>query len=87
MSQYSHENTCVGVFFNKDADLQACNFIQKRLQSLYNKIAGLKVCIFIKKRLKRRYFPVDIAKFLKTPILRNIYEPQLLPVASVYIPR
>ena len=28
ISQYSHENTCVGVFFNKVASLQACNFIK-----------------------------------------------------------
>ena len=32
ISQYSQKNTCVGVFFNKDADLRAGNFIKKRLQ-------------------------------------------------------
>ena len=33
ISQYSQENTCFGVsFFNKNAGLQACNFIKKRLQ-------------------------------------------------------
>ena len=29
---------------------------------------------FIKKRLKHRYFPVNIRKFLRTPILNNIWE-------------
>ena len=33
MSQYSQENTFVGVFFNKIAGFQACNFIKKRLQN------------------------------------------------------
>ena len=27
---------------------------------------GLKTCIFIKKRLQHKYFPVNIAKFLRT---------------------
>ena len=29
--QYSQENVCVGVFFNKVAGVQACNFTKKRL--------------------------------------------------------
>ena len=29
---------------------------------------------FIKKRLQHRYFPVNITKFLRTPILKNIWE-------------
>ena len=29
---------------------------------------------FIKKRHQHRYFPVNITKFLRTPILKNIYE-------------
>ena len=32
ISQYSQENTCVGVFFNENAGLQSYNFIKKRLQ-------------------------------------------------------
>ena len=41
------------------------------LGSLFNKAAHLKACNF---RLKHRCFPVNIAKFLKTPILRKICE-------------
>ena len=29
---------------------------------------------FIKKRLQHRYFPMNITKFLRTPILKNIWE-------------
>ena len=29
---------------------------------------------FIKKRLQHRYFPLNITKFLRTPILKNIWE-------------
>ena len=39
------------------------------LKFLFNKVAGLQVCIFIKKRLQHRCFPVNIARFLRTPIL------------------
>ena len=33
ISQYSQENTCVDSLFKKNAGLQACNFIKKRLQN------------------------------------------------------
>ena len=68
ISQYSQENTCVGVFFNKVSDLQACNFIKKRLQ--------------------HRCFPVKFAKFLRTAILKNIYEQQQFygsPISSQFL--
>ena len=51
------------------------------LESLLNKVAGLKACIFIKKRLQHRCFPVNIAKFLRTPILKK----DLILVASGHI--
>ena len=50
------------------------------LESLFNKIAGLKACNFINKRLQHRVFSVNIAKFLRIPILKNICEPLLLIV-------
>ena len=34
------------------------------LESHFNNVADLQPCSFIKKRLQRRYFPVNIAKFL-----------------------
>ena len=48
------------------------------LESFLNKVTGLKSCNFIKKRLQQRYFIVNIAIFLRTPILKNICERLLL---------
>ena len=50
-------------------------FTEKQLrQSLFfNKAAGMRpeACNFIKKRLWRRCFPVNFAKFIRTPFLQN----------------
>ena len=48
------------------------------LESLFNKFAGLRTCNFIKKRLQLSCFVVNIVKFLRTPILKNIIEQLLL---------
>ena len=48
------------------------------LESLFNKVVGREACNFIKKRLQHRCFPMNIAKFLRTPILKNIYKRLLL---------
>ena len=41
-------------------------------QSLhFNKVIGLKTATLLKKKLWHRYFPVDFAKFLRTPYLQN----------------
>ena len=40
-------------------------------ESLFNKVVNHKTCNFIKKRLQRRYFPVNIAKLLRTPPVAN----------------
>ena len=42
------------------------------LKSLFNKVTGLKACNFIKRNLQHRCFLVNIVKFLRTPILKNI---------------
>ena len=47
-------------------------------ESLFNKVAGLKAC---KKRLQRRGFPVNIVKFLRETIFKNICEQLLLFVS------
>ena len=51
---------------------------------LFNKVAGLKACNFIKERLQDRCFPMNIANFLRTPILKNIYERLLLRKPPLY---
>ena len=42
------------------------------LESLFNKAARLQAYNFIKNRLEHRYFPLNIAKLLKTTVLKNI---------------
>ena len=51
------------------------------LESLFNNVAGLQACNFIKKILQHRCFPMKFAKFLRTPILKNIFERLLLFVS------
>ena len=48
------------------------------LERYLNKVANLKACNFIKKRVKHRCGPVNIAKCLKTLILKNFCERLLL---------
>ena len=48
------------------------------LESLFDEVASLKSWNFIKKRLQDRCFPVKFAKFLRTPISKNICEGLLL---------
>ena len=50
------------------------------LESLFKKIADLQACNVIKKRLQHRCFPVNIAKSLKTNVLKIICEWLLLPL-------
>ena len=44
------------------------------LKSFLNKVAGLQACNYNKKRPQLKCFPVNIAKFLRTPILKNTCE-------------
>ena len=43
-------------------------------KSLFKNITGLAIYILIKKKPLRRCFPVNIAKYLRLPILRSICE-------------
>ena len=64
-------------FFNKTTVLKNfAIFTEKHLRwSLFlNKNVGLQSWNSIKKRLQHRFFPVNIAKFLRTPVLENICE-------------
>ena len=46
-------------------------------------VSETEACNFIKKRLQHRFFPVNITKFLRTPILKNMCERLLLFDASI----
>ena len=63
--------------FYKNAVLKIfAKYTKKRLcwTLFLNKNAGLQYWNFIKKRLQHRCFPMNIAKFLRTTILKNICE-------------
>ena len=47
-------------------------------KSIFNTFSGLQACSFIKKSLQHLCFPVNIAKFLRTTILKNICKQLLL---------
>ena len=51
-------------------------FIGKHLcwSVFFNEDGSLQSCDFIEKRLQHRCFPVNIVKFLRTPVLKNICE-------------
>ena len=51
-------------------------FTEKHLHSglFLNKNVGLQSWNFIKKRLQHRFFPANIAKFSRIPVLENIWE-------------
>ena len=62
------------------------------LDPLFNQVVGLQVCNFIKKRFQHGCFSLNIAKFLKTHILKKICERLLLNsvepnFSSVYLKR
>ena len=61
------------VFHKKCVLGNFAKFIEKQLcqNLIFNKVA-VKVATFIKKRLWHRRFPVNFAKFLRTPFLWNI---------------
>ena len=42
------------------------------LECLFHKPVGLNICNSIKKRLQHSFFPVKLAKFLKTPFFRGV---------------
>ena len=50
------------------------NFAKFTRKHLCGSLFGVFEVNFIKKRLQHRYFPVNIMKFLRTPILKNIWE-------------
>ena len=46
----------------------------------FNKVTGLRLVTLLKKRLWHRCYPVNLAKFPRTPFLQNTYGWLLLPV-------
>ena len=61
--QNPQANTCAKISFLIKLHVEACSFIKKE--------ALAQPATLIKKRLQRWYFPVNFAKFLRTPFLQN----------------
>ena len=79
------------VFYRKCYSQKFRNILRKTtvLESPFNRLADFKTSNFLKKRLRHRhrYFPVNIANFLRTLILIKIWEQLLLPfLLTVNIP-
>ena len=57
----------------KDVLINFAKFTGKHLcqRLFFNKVAGPRPATLLKKRLWDRYFPVNFAKFLRTPFLKN----------------
>ena len=66
--------------FYKKLFLKISQYSQENtvFESLFNQFTGLQASNFIKKRFQHKYFSVNIAKFLKTVILKKICEQLLL---------
>ena len=71
------------VFYKKDVFRNFAKFKGKHLcKSLFfNKVAGLRPATLLKKRLWHRYFPVNFAKFLRTPFLTEYLQWLLLTIS------
>ena len=78
LEKYNEEK----VFYKKTVLNNFAIFTEKNLCwcLFFNKNAGLQVCNIIENRLQHRCFLVNIAKFLRTHILKNICEQLLLRV-------
>ena len=68
---FTGKHLCWGLFLIKLQALRPTTLLKKDSNN------------FIKKRLQHRRFPVNIAKFSRIPILKNIYKCLLLPAVSV----
>ena len=68
------------VFYKKGVPKNFAIFTGKHMcwSLFFNKVAGV-ACNFIKNEIPTHVFPVNITKFLRIPILKNIYE-RLLPL-------
>ena len=70
----------------KKVFLEICKIHKKKPvpESLFIEVAGLRSATVLKKRLGRKCFPVNFAKFLRTPFLQNT-SGRLLLVIPLFI--
>ena len=73
MKLFFMEAATRGALWKKSALVNFTKFTGKHLcQSLFfKKLAGLRAATSLKKKLRHKCFPVNLAKFLRTPYLQN----------------
>ena len=71
------------VFYKKGILKYFTIFAEKHL--CWNLLLTKLECSFMKKGLQHRFFPVNIMKFLTTPILRNICASECFNVVAVCV--
>ena len=83
---YSERSSRPEVFCTKDILKNFAKFTGKhQCQSLFfNKVADLRLAILLEKRRRYRYFPVDFAKFLRTPFSTEHLQWLLLKIISYH---
>ena len=77
-AQVKHSESAVRRCSSKYVFLKICQYSQKNtcFRVSFNKAAGLQAwrpAFLLKKRFQHRYFPVNIAKFLRTAVLWNTF--------------
>ena len=72
------------VFYKKNC-LSKFRNIHRKTPLLESFLIKLQALGLLKKRLQDRCFPVNIAKFLRAPILKNICEQLLLMLTNIYL--
>ena len=78
-----HRSSCSQLFFKISALQNFSKFTGKHLlQSLFFNKKSLRLATSLKKRLWHSYFPVNFAKFLRTPFLKKQLRWLLLPVVN-----
>ena len=59
----------------KKLQLLCCNFVMIKIADKPGQIIGLRPATLLRKRLWHRYFPVNFAKFIRTPfIIELLYD-------------
>ena len=77
-------SSCPKMFFKKGVLRNFAKSTGKHLcQNLFfNKVAGPRSATLLKKRLWHRCFPVNLAKFVRTPFLKNTFPYRTAPEAA-----
>ena len=81
-SVHSHQRCSIGkgvLKISKNSQENICASL------FFNKVAGLMSATILKKRLWHRCFPVNFAKFLRTPLLQNATGQLLLNIYIIVI--